>query len=111
MAREQTSQIGPSLRIVGSVTSDAAIEVRGRVEGAVTSQGAVSVEAGAQVTGGVRAASIRVRGEVAGPLHADDEVGLERGATVRGDVRAARLRIEDGAIYEGRIEMPSSEES
>jgi cytoskeletal protein CcmA (bactofilin family) len=58
-----------------------------------------------RVTADIHANSVIVEGELNGDIHGDGLVSLAKGATVNGNVYCTRLVMEDGARFNGKIEM------
>lgn len=67
--------------------------------------GHLVVAEGGVVSADVDVESIEVHGEVQGDIVASISVTIERGAAVRGNVRAPRVIINDGAAFDGAVEM------
>ncbi|MCC6552423.1 MAG: polymer-forming cytoskeletal protein [Polyangiaceae bacterium] len=97
--------IGSGLTIEGEITSDEDVIVTGTVRGKLTADGAVTVDAGAQVEADIGAASLQVGGNVTGNVSASDRVDLLSGGRLVGDVKASRLTIADGASFKGNVDM------
>jgi cytoskeletal protein CcmA (bactofilin family) len=98
------SVIGQSTVIRGNVRGDGPIEVLGRVEGEVTTNGDVLVGDRGVVLGNVSGAAVRVSGEVTGDLTGSDAVLLGDNARVVGDLRAPRIGITEGALVRGSVQ-------
>jgi len=71
----------------------------------VTLSGHLVVADGGVVSADIDVESIEVHGEVEGDIVASHSVTIEKGAAVRGNVRAPRVIINDGALFEGAVEM------
>lgn len=96
--------IGRSAFVKGRVSGDGDLEIAGRVEGEVTSTGAITVEESGLVAANLTARRVVVRGAVRGDLTADEVIVVERGAKVVGDVRAPRIALAQGALVRGYVE-------
>lgn len=105
MASAGTCLIGSQTRVNGRITGSESLVVAGRVEGSVTLDGALTVEAGAEVTADVSVTQLTVRGAFTGSVVASQGVRLESGSRVVGDIRTPQLTIADGAMYRGNIDM------
>lgn len=97
---EESSVIGDAARIVGDLTCEGEIEVRGTVEGNIRSR-RVTVGEGGQVQGEIVAEAVDIRGSVEGPVVAAS-VSVARTARVIGHITHRELTIEPGAYLEGR---------
>ena len=97
--------IGQGLTIEGEITSDEEVVITGTVRGRLSSEGAVTVEAGAVVEADVSAGSLAVGGTITGNVSASDRVDLLTGGRLVGDVKTARITIQDGASFKGNVDM------
>lgn len=105
MASAGACFIGAQTRVNGRITGSESLVVAGRIEGAVTLDGALTVEPGAEVTADVSVTLLTVRGTFTGSVVASEGVRLEAGSRVVGDIRTPQLTIADGAAYRGNIDM------
>jgi cytoskeletal protein CcmA (bactofilin family) len=97
--------IGRGVRITGSLTADEPVSIIGTFNGDVlVANHAVTVETGGRVDGAVTAKVITVQGGSAGRLIAADVVRVLVGATVNADVAAPKLWLEEGAIFNGKVD-------
>ena len=97
--------IGKGVRITGSLTADEPVFITGTFKGEVTvAHHAVTVGAGGRVEGSVTARVITVQGGSVGRLIARDLVRVLKGATVNADVAAPKMSLEDGAVFNGRVD-------
>jgi cytoskeletal protein CcmA (bactofilin family) len=87
----------------GQWEGTAALEIHGRLKGAVRCREEVSVDQGARVEGEVRAEAFRLSGRFQGEVEAGRAVFLE-GSHFEGTLRCETLRVERGARLEGRVE-------
>jgi len=110
MASGAATIIGPDTRIRGRVTGTHDIDVRGHLEGELTTTGDVHVDSNATIAANVRGRRIVVRGAVKGDLAADDAIVLESGARVVGDLRAPRVAIAPGGLVRGYVETGNAGE-
>ena len=98
--------IGPSITIRGDVTGDEDLVIQGRVEGKVDlAQHNVTVGVNGRIKANVLGRTVTVEGEVEGDLHAEEQIVIRKSAKVRGNVAAPRVTIEDGATFQGSIDM------
>ena len=92
--------IGGDLTVIGDLTSDGHIEIRGTVKGTVNSR-TVEIMPMGVVEGAVVADSATIRGSVIGPVRASD-VTAATTARIIGSIFHNVLTIEPGAKLEGR---------
>jgi cytoskeletal protein CcmA (bactofilin family) len=100
-----TSVIAESAQIVGRITGDGDLEIRGRVEGEVALGGDLVLAEGAIIRGNVSGARVTIRGAVLGDISGTDAVVLEASARVLGNLRAPRIAVALGAQIRGELDM------
>jgi cytoskeletal protein CcmA (bactofilin family) len=96
--------IGRSSRVRGRIVGAADLEVLGYVEGEISVDGDVTIDATGIVGASVQGRKLVVRGAVKGDLTGEEAVLLEEGARVVGDVRAPRVAIAQGALVRGYVQ-------
>ncbi len=69
----------------------------------------MTVEQGAHINGGIRAAIVVVRGEVKGNIHAVSRVELLEAGVFIGDLKASSLTVATGSRMRGKVEFGSDE--
>jgi cytoskeletal protein CcmA (bactofilin family) len=105
MSREMAS-IGKSLIVRGEVTGSESLYIEGRVEGVVNLPGnRVTIGRNGQVAANIVAREIVIYGRVSGNCQASDRVDIRSEGSLAGDVIAARISIEDGAFFNGGIDI------
>ena len=102
-ARTAASIICSDMHIVGSVSSEGALEIDGTVDGDVTALDIV-IGASGVITGEVKAEVVRVKGTIKGAIRAR-KVELETGATVKGDIVHSSLSIQPNTVFEGQVKF------
>jgi cytoskeletal protein CcmA (bactofilin family) len=100
-----STTIGKGVKITGSLTADEPVSIVGTFNGEVlVANHSVTVETGGSVDGAVTARVITVQGGSAGRLIARDVVRVLEGAMVKADVTSPKLSLEDGAVFNGRVD-------
>jgi len=98
--------IGASITIRGDVTGDEDLVIQGRIEGKVDlAQHNVTVGANGRIKANIFGRSVTVEGEVEGDLRAEEQIAIRKTGKVHGNVAAPRVTIEDGATFQGSIDM------
>ena len=100
-SRVGASIICSDMLIIGSIRSEGALQIDGKIEGDVTA-GDVTIGSTGEITGEIKAETLRVKGHVNGSIRAR-KVELETGATVKGDIIHAALIIQPDASFEGQV--------
>lgn len=97
--------IGPGISVNGRISGEDNVVVFGSVEGNVALQSSLTVEEGGKVVADIDVESIVIRGAVNGEVVARDSVELLEGCVVTGNLRAPRIIIQEGARFQGNIDM------
>jgi len=102
-ARE--SVINADITIEGKIEGTGHVRLAGRFKGDVHIQGDLTIDAGAKLTGGVRANSVTVGGEVEGNIESASRVELLSTGVLNGDLKAGTLTVAAGSRMRGRAEF------
>jgi cytoskeletal protein CcmA (bactofilin family) len=102
---EQSGMIGKGITIRGSLTGGGDLVVEGRVEGQIALKNHLTIEGTGKVQADIRAEELTINGEASGNIDASSRVAISASAKVAGDIKAPRVVIEDGAVFNGSIEM------
>jgi cytoskeletal protein CcmA (bactofilin family) len=98
--------IGASLVITGELTSEEDLAINGCVEGPVAVRGGtLTIGRQARVESDVRATRVVIHGGVTGAVSATERIELSASAVVAGSLSANRVVIEEGASFNGSIDM------
>jgi len=104
----RASVLGPTLRFRGELSAQEDLVVQGSVEGSITHTQNLTIGTDGSMTGNIRARVIVVDGKVDGDLYATESVNIRATAKVKGNVFAPRVAIQDGAFFQGQVEMQPS---
>ncbi len=99
------SLIAAGLTIEGKIEGTGHIRIAGRFKGDVHVQGNVTIEAGAKVTGGVRAGTVIIGGELEGNIDDANRVELLETGILNGDLKAGALTVAAGSRMRGQVEF------
>ncbi len=103
---KNVSVIGPTLVFRGELSADEDLVIEGTIEGTIAHHKKnLTIGQKGRVTADIHASSVLVEGELNGNIHSDGLVSLANGSTVTGNVSCARLVMEDGARFNGKIDM------
>jgi len=102
---EQIGIIGKGITIKGSLTGGGDLVIEGRVEGQIALKNHLTIEGTGRVQADIRAEELTINGEASGNIDASTRVAISASARVAGDIKAPRVVIEDGAVFNGSIEM------
>jgi cytoskeletal protein CcmA (bactofilin family) len=104
-ADAKESIIAADLTIEGKIEGSGHVRIAGSFKGDVHVQGNLTIEAGARVTGQVRASTVVVAGELHGNIDAAARVELLETGLVAGDVKAGSLTVAAGSRMRGQVEF------
>lgn len=99
------SLIAADITIEGKIDGTGHVRLAGRFKGDVHIQGDLTVEAGAKLTGSVRANSVAIGGEVEGNIESASRVELLETGVLNGDLKAGTLTVVAGSRMRGRAEF------
>jgi cytoskeletal protein CcmA (bactofilin family) len=102
---EQTGIIGKGITIRGNLTGGGDLVIEGRVEGQISLKNHLTIERTGHVEAEIRAEELTINGEASGNIDASSMVSISASAKVAGDIKAPRVVIEDGAVFNGTIQM------
>jgi cytoskeletal protein CcmA (bactofilin family) len=111
MARVETpsqrkeSVIASDITIEGKIEGGGSVRIAGKFKGDVNVQGDLTVDAGAKLTGSVRADRVTISGELEGNVEQASLVDLQRSGVIVGDVKAGSLTVAAGARLRGQAEF------
>jgi cytoskeletal protein CcmA (bactofilin family) len=105
---QRVSVLGPTLRFRGELSAQEDLIVQGSVEGSITHTQSLTIGTDGTMKGDIRARVIVIDGKVDGDLYATESVNIRATAKVKGNVFAPRIAIQDGAFFQGQVEMQPS---
>lgn len=95
----------------GNFRSQRDIRVEGEVKGNISCDGTLFVAEGASVSADVEAEHITVAGDLSGEIRCRGRLQILPSGRVRAKVTTGSLVIQEGAFYEGQLEMAGTEQA
>ena len=99
------SLIAADITIEGKIEGGGSVRIAGKFKGDVNVQGDLTIEAGAKLTGGVRADKVTIAGELEGNVEQAALVDLQQTGVVIGDLKAGSITVAAGARLRGQAEF------
>ncbi len=100
------SVIGPTLVFKGELSADEDLVIEGQIEGTIAHhEKHLTVGKQGRVKADIHASSVIILGQLVGDIHSKGIVSLAKGANVIGNIYCGRIIMEDGARFEGKIDM------
>jgi cytoskeletal protein CcmA (bactofilin family) len=97
------SLIASDITIEGKIEGAGSVRIAGKFKGDVNVQGDLHIEAGAKLTGSVRAEKVVVAGELEGNVESAAQVNVLATGVVIGDVKAGAVTIASGSRMKGQV--------
>ena len=99
------SVIAAGLTIEGKIEGAGSVRIAGNFQGDVHVKGNLTIEQGAKLTGGVRAATVTIGGELEGNIDAASRVELLQSGVLNGNLNAGSLTVAAGSRMRGQAEF------
>lgn len=93
--------LSSDVEIHGNLKFSNDLIIDGKIEGEVTSDGALTVGENAKMKGEIKTKSVTVFGKVEGNITVSGRCELKSNAELLGDIKAGTLSIEEGATFMG----------
>jgi cytoskeletal protein CcmA (bactofilin family) len=101
-----STRLSKGLKFRGDFSGDSDLYIDSEFEGKINlGKSLVTIGPNGQVTCDIVAREIVIQGQIVGDLVASERICLDRTSKVRGDLLCARIQIEDGAAFQGGINM------
>jgi cytoskeletal protein CcmA (bactofilin family) len=110
-ASRKESLIASDITIEGKIEGGGSVRIAGKFKGDVNVQGDLAIEAGAKLTGAVRADKVMIAGELEGNVEQASHVDLLQTGVVVGDLKAGALAVAPGARMRGHADFGWGDES
>ena len=105
--RRIASQLEPDIELVGDLSFSGLLQVKGNIYGnviaATDSEATLLIEAGASITGEVRAPYIRIKGKVTGDVFATNRISISASSTIIGNIHYDEIELDQGAHISGTL--------
>jgi cytoskeletal protein CcmA (bactofilin family) len=100
------AHIGKSVVVKGELSGSEDLYVDGNVEGSIELRNnSLIVGPNGTVKAKISAKGVVIQGRVDGTVSASDRVEMRKTAVVKGDVTTQRIAIEEGASFQGKIDI------
>ncbi len=98
--------IGSSTRITGELAGEEDLLIKGQFEGKIDlKKGHVTIGKSGRLEADIYGKIITIEGKVQGNLFGEEKIVLRQSGRVRGNMMAPRVNVEDGAKFQGNIDM------
>ncbi len=97
--------LGKETAFSGVLEFQRPLQINGRFEGEIITEGILLIGEGAVVKANIKAGTVVVGGEVTGNIEARQKLEMLSSGRVYGNVKTAKLQIADGVVFDGNCEM------
>jgi cytoskeletal protein CcmA (bactofilin family) len=111
MTFEAASLVDRHSAVEGTFRSQRDLRVEGDVKGTISCDGTLFIAEGASISASVDAEHINVAGDLSGEVRCRGRLQILPSGRVKAKVSTAALVIQEGAVYEGQLEMAGIERS
>lgn len=101
------SVVAAGLTFEGKVEGSGHVRISGRFKGDVAVDGTLTIDAGAHLSGSVRASTVIIGGELEGNVEKAQRVELQQTGSVTGDIAAGSMTVASGAKMSGKVDFGS----
>lgn len=97
--------IGPGVEFKGTISYQGSVQIDGRLDGEIHTDGVLLVGQQAVITAKVSAGSVISKGKITGDIVAKEKVQLLASAVMEGSLNTPQLSMESGVLLNGTVEM------
>jgi cytoskeletal protein CcmA (bactofilin family) len=99
--------MGQSIAIKGELSGAEDLTLEGQLEGKISlPENILTVGKSARINAEVVAKAVVVLGQLIGNVSVKEKFELLAGGSMQGNVKAPRVAVADGAVFDGKVEMP-----
>jgi cytoskeletal protein CcmA (bactofilin family) len=107
----EPSHIGKNLILQGTLTGDEDVVVEGQINGSISITKHLVVETSGSIEADLQVEDLTVAGTVRGDVQASRRILIKKTGTLVGNMKAPKIMIEEGALFNGRIETHAQPEN
>jgi cytoskeletal protein CcmA (bactofilin family) len=101
--------MGQSVTIKGELSGAEDLTLEGQVEGKISlPENVLTIGTNARISAEVTAKAVVVLGQLTGNVTVKEKFELRAGGSMQGNVKAPRIAMADGAVFNGKVEMPGA---
>lgn len=101
--------MGQSIAIKGELSGAEDLTLEGQVDGKIhLPENVLTVGTSARINAEIVAKAIIVLGQLTGNVTVKEKFELRAGGSMQGNVKAPRIAMADGAVFNGKVEMPGA---
>ncbi len=97
--------LNADVEIRGNLKCSGDVFFDGRLDGDLTTDGALELGENATVRGNLTALTVVARGKITGNISARERLEVKARTEVTGDLRGAKLVVDDGVVFQGKADI------
>ena len=97
--------LGQNTSFNGTLVFDGTVRIDGNFEGNVKSNDTLVIAESGKVNAQIEAGIVKISGTFDGVIIAKNKIELYKPANVSGTLRAPNVKMEEGVIFNGKLEM------
>jgi len=97
--------IGPGVEFKGVISYKGSVQIDGKLEGEIHTDGMLLVGEQAIITAKISAGSVVSKGQISGDIVAKEQIQFLKSAKMEGSLNTPQLSMEDGVLLNGTVEM------
>jgi len=98
--------IGSATSIIGELAGEEDLLIKGQFEGKIDlKKSNVTIGKSGRLEADIYGKTITIEGKVQGNLFGEEKIILRQSGRVRGNMLAPRVHVEDGAKFQGKVDM------
>jgi len=112
LIREKISELTSTESVIsedciftGNIVTKGSIKIEGTVDGSISEAKEVFISKTSKITGDISSEKCVIYGNVKGNILVNDMVEVMSSASIEGNITAPRIMIEEGAFFNGEINM------
>ncbi len=97
--------IGKGIEIRGSLSGEEALTVEGKITGEIYLSNHLTIEESAEIKANIEVEELTAHGTMEGKIQCSQIAKISSTAIINGELYAPKIIMEEGARFNGRIEM------
>lgn len=103
--------LGPTANIEGKINAGGTVRIDGRYTGDIFSDKDVIIGENGNIHGNIHAENVCISGLVEGNIYCKGILEIFSTGRLEGDIEVKKITISDGAVFKGKCNMITQEES
>jgi cytoskeletal protein CcmA (bactofilin family) len=102
---EVVAFFGPGVECTGEIWYEGNIQIDGKLEGLIHTQGTLMIGEQAVIQAKIDAGTVICKGKIQGDVMAREKINLLAPGSINGSLKTPQLSVETGGVINGRVSM------